>query len=139
MGILENRTSEDVIKERFIRATLREYGENVMDKVSSTQKKARTIDKTRSKKGKRRFKVGFSDQWAGSQTISVESNTLTYRIPRAQRFADMKKIKYGEIVKKKRAHSVYNKPTMYNKKLLIRKLLYGFTEEVKNQFRKLVD
>lgn len=133
MSLLEQRNSDiGVIEGRFIKHQLKIYGEDVM----SSSKKIRDNN-------------SFSSPVWSRSNFSLGENSLDYRIPLVQRFVDMKtrtskgytrgnrKIPGGK--KKKKNYPIHNKPTMVHKKYLVKMLSFGFTEEVKEQFRKLSD
>ncbi|WP_018676131.1 hypothetical protein [Riemerella columbina] len=133
MGLLDERKSEKgIIEGRFIKAMLEQYGEDVL----KSSKRVRSRNQFRSSKWER-------------SSISVSDNAVDYRIPAPMRFVDMKtrkskgytrgtrKVPGGK--RKKKNYPVHNKPTMVHKKFLVKSLSYGFTEEVKQQFRALAN
>ncbi|AFR35905.1 hypothetical protein [Riemerella anatipestifer] len=133
MGLLDERkTDVGVIEGRFIKAKLQQYGEDVL----KSSKKHRRINR-------------FSSSKWDTGSISVSDNAVDYRILAPMRFVDMKtrksrgytrgtrKIPGGK--KKKKNYPVHNKPTMVHKKFLVKSLSFGFTEEVKQQFRALAE
>lgn len=121
-----------VIEGRFIRHQLKVYGEDVM------------------KSSKRvRDRSGFSSEVWDKSGVSQSDKSLTYKVPMAMRFVDMKTRtskgftkgtrKKAPGKKKKKNYPVHNKPTMAHKRYLVKMLSFGFTEEVKEQFRQLQD
>lgn len=121
-----------VIEGRFIKRQLEIYGEDVLSSSKKVQRKS-----------------NFSSAIWDRAGVSVNGKSLTYRVPMAMRFVDMKtrtskgytrgtrKMPAGK--KRKKNYPVHNKPTMAHKRYLVKMLSYGFTEEVKQQFRKLED
>ena len=129
MGLIDNRKGDlGVIEGRFIKHVLDDQaGEILKD----------------SKKAMKGFK---SAKWSKNKMV-VDANTLTYDTIAATRFVDMKtrrsksytrgfrKIPGGK--KKKKNFPVHNKPIMRHKKFIVRTLSFGFTDEIKENFRQL--
>lgn len=129
MGLIDNRKGDlGVIEGRFIKHVLDDQaGEILKD----------------SKKAMKGFK---SAKWSKNK-MTVDANTLTYDTIAATRFVDMKtrrskgytrgtrKIPGGK--KKKKNYPVHNKPIMRHKKFIVRTLSFGFTDEIKENFRAL--
>jgi hypothetical protein len=129
MGLIDNRKGDlGVIEGRFIKHVLDDQaGEILKD----------------SKKAMKGFK---SAKWSKNR-MTVDANTLTYDTIAATRFVDMKtrrskgytrgtrKIPGGK--KKKKNYPVHNKPIMRHKKFIVRTLSFGFTDEIKENFRQL--
>lgn len=119
-----------VIEKRFIQRELKKYAEGF----------TRSVRRVQSSRG-------FSSGIWNNNSFAVGENEMEYRLPKAQRFVDMKtrnakgytkgtrRIPSGK--EKKKYHPVYNNIVMGWKKYLVRSLSFGFTEEVKNQFQKL--
>lgn len=129
MGLIDNRKGDlGVIEGRFIKHVLDDQGAEILKD---------------SKKAMKGFKSG---KW-GKNKMSIDANTLTYDTIAATRFVDMKtrrskgytrgtkKIPGGK--KKKKNYPVHNKPIMQHKKFIVRTLSFGFTDEVKANFREL--
>ena len=129
MGLIDNRKGDlGVIEGRFIKHVLDDQaGEILKD----------------SKKAMKGFK---SAKWSKNKMV-VDANTLTYDTIAATRFVDMRtrrsrgytrgtrKIPGGK--KKKKNFPVHNKPIMRHKKFIVRTLSFGFTDEIKENFRQL--
>ena len=129
MGLIDNRKGDLVVIEgRFNNHVLDDQaGEILKD----------------SKKAMKGFKAA---KWSKNKMV-VDANTLTYDTIAATRFVDMKtrrskgytrgtrKIPGGK--KKKKNFPVHNKPIMRHKKFIVRTLSFGFTDEIKENFRQL--
>lgn len=130
MSVLDRRNTEvGIIEGLFIRRTLQEQAKGIMQ------------DSKRAMKG---FK---SAKW-NNRSTDVSSDTLTYTQIAPFRFVDMKtrnsssgynpgtkKMKAGKI--KKKNFPIHNKPIFTHKRFIVRTLSFGFTEEIKNQYREL--
>lgn len=129
MGLIDNRKGDlGVIEGRFIKHVLDDQGAEILKD---------------SKKAMKGFK---SAKW-GKNKMTIDANTLTYDTIAATRFVDMKtrrskgytrgtrKIPGGK--KKKKNFPVHNKPIMRHKKFIVRTLSFGFTDEIKENFRQL--
>lgn len=132
MSLIDQRNTDiGIIEGRFIEASLKEYGDRVM-------RGSKKVMKQR----------GFSNPIWNRASVSVSQNVLDYDVALAQRFVDMKtrtaqghtkgtrKIPAGK--KKKKHYPVHNKIVMGHKKHLVRTLSFGFTEEIKQQYRILL-
>lgn len=133
MSILDERNSDiGVIEGRYIRKVLDDQAKEILEDSQRVQKR-------------NRFK---SSKW-NKVTMNVDSNTLTYSHPSVLRFVDMKTRKNNKAMRStkkipkgktsKKNHPVHNIPVMRHKRFIIRLLSFGFTEEVKESFRKLED
>lgn len=131
MGLIDNRNGDmGVIEGRFITHVLNDQADEILKD---------------SKRGMKGFK---SAKWNKNKMV-VSDNTMTYDTISATRFVDMKtrsskgylrgtrKIPGGK--KKKKNFPVHNKPIFRHKKFIIRTLSFGFTDEVKANFRKIVE
>lgn len=131
MNLLENRKSDiGIIEGRFITKTLNDEGNAILKDSEQVMRRR-----------------GFSSAKFYDHDISVNNNEMTYSHTAAERFVDMKtrnvgattsarkKVKRSGKVSKK-SHPVHNKPIWSHKRFIIRKLSFGFTEEVKNTFRE---
>lgn len=122
MSLSGERVSDiGIIEGRFIRHQLRVYGENLSRDSQRVQNRN-----------------GFSSPIWSRTRVNVSENRLEYSLPKVQRFVDMKyrnSKAFGK--KRKKSYPIYNRPVMGNKKHLVKMLSFGFTEEVKNQFRNL--
>ena len=129
MGLIDNRKGDlGVIEGRFIKHVLDDQASEILKD---------------SKKAMKGFK---SAKWSKNNMV-VDANTLTYDTIAATRFVDMKtrrskgytrgtrKIPGGK--KKKKNFPVHNKPIMRHKKFIVRTLSFGFTDEIKENFRQL--
>lgn len=131
MNILEHRKSDiGIIEGRFITKTLEDEGNGMLE---DSEKVMRQRD--------------FSSAKFFNHSISVKENELEYSHTAAERFVDMKTRRIGRTTSKskkvrrsgkvsKKSHPVHNKPIWTHKRFIIRKLSFGFTEEVKNTFRE---
>ena len=91
--------------------------------------------------------AGFSSGFWKRKFIKSDDTNLIYTHLAAHRFVDMKtrrsrgytrgtrKIPGGK--KKKKNFPVHNKPIMRHKKFIVRTLSFGFTDEIKENFRQL--
>lgn len=129
MPLLDRRDRETgIIEGRFITHVLNEQGDEIL------------------KDSKKQMKGFTSAKWSRNK-MTINDNTLTYDTVAATRFVDMKtrrskgytrgnkKIPPGK--KKKKSFPIHNKPIFRHKKIIIRTLSFGFTDEVKNSFRQL--
>ena len=131
MSLISERNKGNSIEERFIEQSLRDQAASIL-------------------KDSRREMRGFSQAKWRRVNMSVDKNSLTYEHLAVHRFVDMKtrkaknysaatkKIKAGREKKKKNYH-IHNKIIFSHKRFLIKQLSFGFTDEVKAQFRKLQD
>lgn len=130
MNILEQRKTDiGIIEGRFITKTLEDEGKGMLE---DSERVMRERD--------------FSSAKFFNHSISVNENEMEYTHTAAERFVDMKTRNIGRSTSKskkvkrsgktsKRSHPVHNKPIWTHKRFIIRKLSFGFTEEVKNTFR----
>lgn len=129
MGLIDNRNGDlGVIEGRFIKHVLDDQADEILKS---------------SKRGMKGFK---SAKW-GKNKMTVDGNSLTYDTIAATRFVDMKtrkskgytrgsnKVPGGK--KRKKHFIVHNKPIMRHKKFIVRTLSFGFTDEIKENFRQL--
>lgn len=133
MNILEQRKSDiGIIEGRFISKVLNDEGNAMLGDGEKVMRQR-----------------GFSSAKFFNHTISVNENEMTYKHTAAQRFVDMKTRSVGRTTSSKKkvqksgrvskkSHPVHNKPIWSHKRFIIRKLSFGFTEEVKNSFRQLI-
>lgn len=131
MSLISERNKGNSIEERFIEQSLRDQAASIL-------------------KDSRREMRGFSQTKWRRVNMSVDKNSLTYEHLAVHRFVDMKtrkaknysaatrKVKAGR-EKKKKNYPIHNKIIFSHKRFLIKQLSFGFTEEVKAQFRKLQD
>ena len=129
MGLIDQRNGDlGIIEGRFIKHVLDDQADEILKD---------------SKRGMKGFK---SAKW-NKNKMQVDSNTLTYDTIAATRFVDMKtrrskgyqrgsrKVPAGK--RKKKNYIVHNKPIFRHKKFIVRTLSFGFTDEIKENFRKL--
>ncbi|MHA7822468.1 hypothetical protein ACVVIH_06870 [Chryseobacterium arthrosphaerae] len=130
MGLSENRKRDvGIIEGLFIKKTLEDQAQSILE-------------------DSKRKMVGFTNPKWNKRGMSVNDTTLTYSHISAFRFVDMKtirakagynpgskKVRKGKI--KKKFFPVHNSPIFSNKRFLIRRLSFGFTDEVKNSFEQL--
>lgn len=122
MGLLQDRSDQDdIIKARFITKVLRSTGADV--------KKAQ--DKYFSSRG---FNMG--NGW-NDRSFTVTDNVLDYQHLSKHRFVDMKTREVKGQKKSKKSHKIHNRIFWGNYNNLIRELSFGFTEEIKQDLRKL--
>lgn len=132
MSLISERNKGNSIEERFIEQTLRDQAASIL-------------------RDSRREMRGFSQTKWRRVNMSVDKNSLTYEHLAVHRYQEMRsrkpktyKSKSGEIksypgVKKKKVYPIHNKIIFSHKRFLIKQLSFGFTDEVKAQFRKLQD
>lgn len=130
MGLSENRNRNvGIIEGLFIRKTLEDHAKIILEDT-------------------KRQMVGFTSRKWSKRGMSVNDTTLTYSHISAFRFVDMKtvraksgysigskKVRKGKI--KKKFFPIHNSPIFSSKRFLIRRLSFGFTDEVKNSFEQL--
>ena len=129
MANLLERRGGNSIEARFVEQVLRDQAAEIL-------------------KDSRREMRGFtSGKWRNVH-MTVNKNELRYEHLAVHRFIDMKtrkattyatatrKLKAGR-EKKKKFYPIHNKVIFGNKRFLIKKLSFGFTQEVQDQFRKL--
>ena len=130
MGLIEQRNGDlGIIEGRFIKHVLDDQADEIL------------------KDSKRGMKGFTSAKW-NKNKMQVDGNTMTYDTIAATRFIDMKtrrskgyqrgsrKVPGGK--RKKKNYIVHNKPIFRHKKFIVRTLSFGFTDEIKENFRKLV-
>ena len=131
MNRLEARNSDlGIVEGRFVEQMLRDQAASIL-------------------KDSRREMRGFSQSKWRNVKMSVDKNTLSYQHLAIHRFVDMKtrkssnyssatrKMKSGR--EKKKNYPVHNKVIYQHKRFIIKSLSFGFTDEVKEQFRALVE
>ena len=129
MGLIDRRKTDiGIIEGRFITHVLNDQAKEIMQ-------------------DSKRQMHGFSSTKWGKNTMAVNSDTLTYDTIAATRFVDMKtrrskgytrgnrKIPPGK--RKKKNFPIHNAPIFRHKKFIVRTLSFGFTDEVKESFRKI--
>ncbi|PWN67600.1 hypothetical protein [Chryseobacterium oncorhynchi] len=130
MGLSEKRNRDvGIIEGLFIRKTLEDHAKTILEDT-------------------KRQMVGFTNRKWNKRGISVNDNTLVYSHISAFRFVDMKtvraksgysigskKVRKGKI--KKNFFPIHNTPIFSSKRFLIKRLSFGFTDEVKNSFEQL--
>lgn len=128
MNLLESRNNDSAIEARFIEQTLRDQAAGIL-------------------KDSRREMRGFSQSKWRDVKMSVNKNELVYEHLGVHRFIDMKtrsasnrnshrKMRTGKV--KKKNYPVHNKIIFSHKRFLIKQLSFGFTDEVKESFRRLI-
>lgn len=128
--MLDDRNSDaSVIEGRFVEQVLRDQAASILT-------------------DSRREMRGFSQAKWRNVKMTVDKNTLNYQHLAVHRFIDMKtrkasnykastrKMKGGR--QKKGNYPIHNKVIFQHKRFIIKRLSFGFTDEVKAQFRKLV-
>ena len=131
MSILDNRNTDDKIVEgRFVEQVLRDQAASIL-------------------KDSRREMRGFSQAKWRNVKMSVDKSSLSYQHLAVHRFVDMKtrkssnysagtrKMRSGK--QKKKNYPIHNKVIYQHKRFIIKRLSFGFTDEVKAQFRALVE
>ncbi len=142
MSLLDRRnTSTGIIEQRFITAALEKMGKDIVEDVTVSMNRSKTLDKERMKRlgyKKRYYKMGFSSSKFKSIAASADGNTLTYEHTPAHRYADMSNRRNKSGKKSKvNSHPIHNKPIWSNRRFLIKELSFGFTDAVKKQFADL--
>jgi hypothetical protein len=125
MSLLTNRTftSDDIIKNRFIRKV---FGETAKD-IDSAQKKimsARGFEKS---------------EWFSGREFSVTDNSMDMKVLLKHRFVDMKTRNSASGKHSKKSHPVYNKIIWGNYNNVVREMAFGFTEAIKEELRNIND
>lgn len=132
MSLLKQRAGRTgSIEDRFIEQTLRDQAASII-------------------KDSRREQRGFTSAKWRKVDMSVDKNTLTYQHLAVHRFVDMKTRKASRYIaatrkmkanreKKKKYYPIHNKVIMSHKRFLVKTLSFGFTDEVKAQFRELAE
>lgn len=132
MGLIDSRDPDKgIIEGRFITAVLNDQAKSI-------------IGDSRAEMRRRNFD---NPKWRKNH-INVNGNEMNYDTIAATRFTDMKtrivkkgysrgtrKVPPGK--KRKKANPVHNRIIWRHKKFIIRTLSFGFTDEVKESFRKL--
>ena len=129
MALLDTRKNDTgIIEGRFITHVLNEQSAEILQD------------------SKKQMKGFSSGKWSRNK-MTVRGDTLTYDTVAATRFVDMKtrrskgytrgnkKIPPGK--RKKKSFPIHNKPIFRHKKIIVRTLSFGFTDEVKRSFRQL--
>lgn len=121
MSILSQRSNrtDDFLKGKFIKSKLEET--------------SKEIDKLQ-----RKETSSFSSSFWNNRVFTVSENTMVLTHDKRQRYLDMKtRAKKDGTKKKKKSHPIHNKIIMSQYSYLTRELAFGFTEEVKNNLKKL--
>lgn len=122
MALLQDRTNQDdILKGRFIRKVLKSTGDDI--------KKAQ--DSYFSSRG-----FNMSNGW-NDRAFAVTDNTLDYTHLLKHRFVDMKTRTVKGEKKRKKSHQIHNKIFWGNYNNIIRELSFGFSEEIKDELRKM--
>ena len=131
MSLLERRSQKQgIVEGLFIKKTLEEQAKGILDA------------------SKRAMKGFTSPKW-NKRKMVIDEDTMTYSQISPFRFVDMKtrkaksgynpatrKLKAGK-VRKKKSFPIHNKPIMHHKRMIVRTLSFGFTQEVMAQFEEL--
>lgn len=129
MSLISERNKGNSIEERFIEQVLRDQASSIL-------------------KDSRREMRGFSQAKWRNVNMSVDKNSLTYTHLAVHRYIDMRtrkastfkadrKKKLFNVGTKKRYYPIHNIVIYRHKRFIIKQLSFGFTDEVKAQFRKL--
>ena len=122
-NLLQQRTNngDEILKGRFVRKKLQE-----------------TANQIRQNSDKRMG--GFRSSFWKNRSFSVTDNEMDYEHLKVHRWIDMRtrKTKDGAN-RKKKFYPIHNRVVMGQYNQLVRELSVGFTEEVKNQLRNIVD
>ncbi len=122
-NLLKQRTNndDDILKGRFVRKMLQETANEIQQASSK-------------KMGS--FKSSF---WA-NRSFSVTDNEMHYDHLKVHRFIDMRTRTASDGTKqKKKFYPIHNRIVMGQYSQLVRELSFGFTEEIKNQLRTIID
>ena len=79
----------------------------------------------------------FSSSFWSNRSFSVVDNKLTYTHKKQHRFVDMKNRKGKSGIKRKKRHTIHNRPIYGHLNNLIRELHFGFTDAVKAEIGQL--
>lgn len=132
MSLLKQRAGRTgTIEERFVEQALRDQAASIL-------------------RDSRREQRGFSSPKWRHVNMAVDKNSLTYEHLAVHRFVDMKTRKASHYIaatkklkanreKKKKFYPIHNKVIMSHKRFLVKTLSFGFTDEVKAQFRALAE
>jgi hypothetical protein len=122
MGLLQDRTNpDDILKGRFIRKVLQSTGADI-NKAQNAYFASRGFN--------------MSNGW-NDRTFSVTDNALDYSHLKKHRFVDMKNREVNGKKRPKKSHKIHNKIFWGNYNNVIRELSFGFSEEIKEELRKL--
>lgn len=107
-----------VLEGRFINKVLTEESQDINDEISTRMS-------------------GFSTSTSRGRNFVVRDHELTYSHPMRNRFIDMKtrQTEKGKI--KKKNYKVHNNVLFGYANNIVRRLSYGFTEDVKKEMMKL--
>jgi hypothetical protein len=124
MTRLDRRTQANeslLLERRYIRQVLQEEGKNI-----------------RQEQTKRMSGAGFrsSDLYA-KRRINVSDNVLNYEHLAAHRFIDMKRRRTSEGTIKKKNYPIHNRVLWGHANNIVRRIAFGFTEDVKAQMAKV--
>lgn len=124
MNILDQRDNEahdSILKKRFIRSVMQEAKEDI-DKAQRNYLSSR----------------GFEENdWYEGRGFTVSDDGLEYIHLKKHRFVDMKTRKTKEAIVRKKSHPIHNRIIWGYYNDIIKELHFGFTEEVKNEFKKI--
>lgn len=121
MNLLANRTdnSDEILKGRFVRQQLQ---------ITANEIEAESAKKM----------AGFNSAFWRERSFSVTDNEMNYEHLKIHRWLDMRTRANKDGSKhKKKSYSIHNRIVMGQYNQLTKELAYGFTEEVKQQLRKL--
>lgn len=122
MGLLQDRTNpDDILKGRFVRKVLQGAAADI--------KKAQ--DSYFSSRG-----FNMSNGW-NDRTFNITDNALDYSHLKKHRFVDMKTREVKGQKKSKKSHKIHNKIFWGHYNNIIRELSFGFSEEIKEELRKM--
>jgi len=111
------------------------YGDDAIKKRFIKEELQKTADDIRKYSGQRM--ASFRSAFWNNRNFTATDNIMTYSHLAQHRFVDMRtRSKDGTRVKKK-SHAIHNKVVMGNYAQLVRRLSFGFTEDVKQRLRSI--
>ena len=123
MGLLQKRSerTDEILQGKFIRNKLKETGDDIQ-------------------RIQRKVTSGFKSEFWNTATFTVADTTLVHQHNKRQRFLDMRtRADKNGNKKKKKSRIIHNKVIYGQYNYLIRELVFGYTEAVKEEVRNLQD
>jgi len=124
MNRLDRRTRSQeplLLEKRYVRQVLQEEGQNIYKEQT-----------------KRMGAAGFkSSRLYAKRRINVEENTLNYHHLAEHRFIDMKSRRTLKGTARKANHAIHNRILWGHANNIVRRVAFGFTQDVKAQMMKI--
>lgn len=122
MALLDSRKSpDDILKGRFVKKVLQSAGADI-NKAQNSYFASRGFN--------------MSNGW-NDRSFNVTDNALDYSHLKKHRFVDMKTREVQGKKKRKKYHSIHNKIFWGHYNNIIRELSFGFSQEIKEELRKM--